>query len=318
MKLPNFFNKLTRKSSKPKLGIGLDIGQATTRVIAISSNKDKPTISSFSSVPQEKTVLETVRKAINSLPVSDCPVNIGLSGAGVIIRYINLPKMTKEELRGAVQFEAEKHIPFPIKDVFLDAYILNENSGNNQMLVLLAAVKKELVSESMQLMRSARLEIRIIDINALALMNVFFHCRKAGHFKQEQEDKSIALLDIGLKFSSLNIIEGEIPRLSRDISLGTGAFNSANKETVFLNIANELRRSFDFYESQTDRSLEIIYLSGEGAKADNLDETLAQNLTLPIKFWDPSLNCNIADSVDKNLLKSQAHTLAVALGLALR
>lgn len=308
---------LKKKTPQQMARVGLDIGQAGVRALVLSGEKDKLSILAFSYVPIENNTAESIKRAISAIPFATAKINIGLSGPGVIIRYISLPKMNKEELRGALQFEAEKHIPFSVKEVFLDAYILSE-LANNQMFVLLAAVKKELVQQSMHLMHSAGLEINIIDINTIALINTFTYLERQASPKPADSPKSSALLDIGLKFSSLSIIEGQIPRLSRDISVGTKAFATGNKEALSANLIDEVRRSFDFYESQSGKSLETIYLSGEGSKSEGLEQLLVQSLSLPVKFWDPIANFNLETKVNKDLLNLQSHTLAVSLGLALR
>lgn len=319
MKITSLLGKVKRKPGQNKLRVGLDVGQLAVRALVISPDKDKPSISSFVSIPLKKAnSSDSIKKAISSLDTANCRFNVGLSGSGVIIRYITLPQMTKEELRGAIQFEAEKHIPFPVKDVNLDAYILDENLTGNQMLVLLAAVKKEVIEQCLKLMQSVGIEIEICDINTIALINAFLYSQRWQNKKEASESELVALLDIGAKSSSLDIISGSTPRLSRAISVGSVTMDSSNKDTQFLNLSNEIRRSFDFYESQSEGTLKAIFLSGEGARYEGIEEFLVQNLSLPVKFWDPSLNCNIAATADKELLKSESHNLAVALGLALR
>lgn len=315
----NLVNKvgLKKKSVQPKLKVGLDIGSAAIRVLGLYPDKEKPTIVSFAYVPIEDTIASSIRKAIAGLPATNYQVNVGLSGSGVVIRYINLPKMTKDELKGAMRFEAEKHIPFPVAEVTLDTYILDENFTGNQMLVLLAAVKNDLIGQCIQIMRTAAVEVTIVDISMVALINAFLHYQ-TKNMRLETQPKPVALLDIGLKFSGLNIIEGNIPRLSRDISVGSKSFESPDKEANLSNLADEIRRSFDFYESQSDKPLDTIFLSGEGAKAEGLEQFIGTNFSIPVKFWDPSENCNIGENVNKELLQSQNHALGVALGLALR
>ncbi|MEW6009166.1 MAG: pilus assembly protein PilM [Candidatus Omnitrophota bacterium] len=315
----NLINKvgLKKKDAQQKLKVGLDISSAAIRIVGLYPDKEKPTLVSFAYVPIEDTIGSSIRKAIASLPTTNYQLNVGLSGSGVVIRYINLPKMTRDELKGAMRFEAEKHIPFPLVEVILDTYILDENFAGNQMLVLLAAVKNDLISQCIQLMRSAGIEVAIIDISTVALINAFLHYQ-AKSANLETQTKPAALLDIGLKFSGLNIIEGRIPRLSRDISVGSKSFETVDKEAILSNLADEVRRSFDFYESESNKPLDVIFLSGEGSRSEGIEQFIASNFSIPVKFWDPSENCIIAPSVNKELLQSQSHTLGVSLGLALR
>jgi type IV pilus assembly protein PilM len=319
LKAPTFLKKINiSRKAQQKITVGLDIGQVAVRVLVLSPDKEKPTIVSFVSLPIEETPANTIRKAVGHLPAGGYRLSIGVSGPGVIIRYINLPKMTKEELRGAIQFEAEKHIPLPVAEVTLDSCILNEALPGNQMLVLLAAVKNDIIRQNLQLVHSAGAEIAVIDISTIAMINTFSFCQDKGLVNKEESDKSVALLDIGLKFSTLTIMENKIPRLSRDISAGTQVLDAANKDLVLANLADEIRRSFDFYESQSGKGLAAIFLSGEGALYPGIQDYLTQNVALPVKLWDPSAGCILGAAVNKEQLVSQAYVLPVALGLALR
>src|SRR5260370_6733328 len=68
-------------------------------------------------------------------------VATAVSGHSVIVKRVNLPVMTDEELFDRIQSEASQHIPFDISDVNLDYQLLD--SAESQMDVLLVAVKKD-------------------------------------------------------------------------------------------------------------------------------------------------------------------------------
>jgi type IV pilus assembly protein PilM len=252
--------------------------------------------------------------------------------------------MKGEELKRALKFEAQKHIPFSIDEVNLDSYILKEDLSDNKMFVLLAAVKKELIEQRLKLIEQAGLKTNIIDMDSIALINAF-------NFNYPKEDKAghnvMALLNIGAAMSNLNILEDGIPRLSRDISNAGNNFTqkimdvfgldfnlaenlklnpdkerldkaSSAIEAALTVLATEIRISCDYYESQNVSSVSKIFVSGGSVLFTGLKEMLAELLGIEVEFWDPLKRINIQDTIDSGKVKALSSQLAVAVGLALR
>jgi len=69
-------------------------------------------------------------------------VNTSVSGQGIIIRYVLMPKMPLPEIKSSISLEADKYFPFPIDDVVMDCFILEERPQENKVFVLVAARKK--------------------------------------------------------------------------------------------------------------------------------------------------------------------------------
>ena len=65
--------------------------------------------------------------------------------------------MTDAELAEQIQWEAEQHIPFDIKDVQIDHQVLRRRADEGQMDVLLVAAKKDQIEDYAQLARTAKL-----------------------------------------------------------------------------------------------------------------------------------------------------------------
>ena len=272
-------------------------------------------------------------------------LNLSVSGAATMIRYVSFPTMNEEELRQALKFEGQKHIPFAIESVSLDSYILKPDLPDNKMLVLLVAVKKDALSQRLKSIEEAGLKANIVDIDSIALINAFNF-----NYYQEKEtlkNKAAALLNVGAAQSNLNIIEGNIPRLSRDIFIAGNNFtqkiadtlgidfkaaedlkvNPSNEnaekavsavESVLSGLASEIRTSFDYYESQCASSVIKIFLSGGGAKFPGLNGMLANLLGIDVEYWDPLKQINIARNLNAQDIKTLSAQLGVAVGLALR
>ncbi|MDH3357673.1 MAG: pilus assembly protein PilM, partial [Desulfobacteraceae bacterium] len=218
--------------------VGLDIGSRTLKLAEIIDTNAGSTLKNFSTIDIEPGLIEEgsvrdpeavsgyIRELFKSVKLKDKNVAISIGGYSVIVKKINVQTMTEDELHETIHFEAEQYIPFDISEVNLDFQILGESEHNpHQMNVLLVAAKKEMISEYINLMKMAKLQPRIIDVDAFALQNIF-------KFNYSPEDENIALIDIGASKTSLNILKDNVSEFMRDVSLGCEQINDKIASTV--------------------------------------------------------------------------------------
>ncbi|MGA2775873.1 MAG: type IV pilus assembly protein PilM [Candidatus Omnitrophota bacterium] len=333
---------LFKATKKERISAGLDIGSSAIKAVKLKFFSESVELTGFSCEPSEIDPVGALKKIRENLGLDT--VNISVSGPATVIRYVSFPKMSEAELHQALKFEAQKHIPFPVSDVNLSGFILKDDFPDNKMLVLLAAAKKDIISQRIKTVTDAGFKVLVADIDALALINVF-------NFNYPQsspaEPKAVALLNIGASISNLSILEDGSPRLSRDMHFGGNNFtqkiadifaidfkaaellklkpdnSGANKvsaaiDSVLTNLATEIRTSFDFHESQSASSVAKILLSGGAAQFGALREMLSNILGMDIEVWDPLKKINISPRLDLERLKGISGQLTVALGLGLR
>ncbi|MDP2906048.1 MAG: type IV pilus assembly protein PilM [Candidatus Omnitrophota bacterium] len=327
---------------KEKLSVGLDIGSGSIKSVQLRFRQSGVELCEFglTEIPAD-----TGRAVAGfTQPRNIKLANISVSGPSTLIRYVNFPKMDPSELQQALKFEAQKHIPFPVDEVNLDGYILKPDLPGNLMLVLLAAVKNDLISGRLKLMEEAGVKPNLIDIDSVALINAY-------NFNYPVENSGghrvVALVNIGASMANLNILEDGIPRLSRDIHTGGAVFTQkladifavdlaaaeklklspegenrdkvrAAMEPMLANLGQEIRTSFDFYESQSAVSVGKILVSGGSSYFSGLKDMLSASTGIAVEDWDPFNKISLAGGVDAAALKKVSSQLAVAVGLALR
>lgn len=328
---------------RENISTGLDIGSSAIKSVELKFAKDTIELTGFGLEPVQEDLISSLKK----VSVKG-PINTSVSGASTVIRCIDFPRMSEDELKQAMKFEVQKYIPFGINDVNLDSYILKEKPLDNKLLVLVAAAKKEFVNQRLKLIQEAGLRVNIVDLDSLALANAFnFNYPKDSG--EGLKNKTTAILNIGASISNLNIMEEGLPVLSRDIYIAGNNltqriqdtfgvdFQSAEElkfnmdkdkeksgkisvmaEQVLSDLAKELRVSFDYYESQSASFVAKIFLSGGGSKFLGLKDKLANLLTIEVDYWDPLRRLTIADGVDKEKMGKVSNELAVSVGLALR
>lgn len=330
------------KSNKIVSNIGLDIGTSKVKLVELQALQDTVELVKFDLQPIEPDLGSLLKRLTPSYQA----VNISVSGAQTVIRYIDFPKMEEAELKQALKFEAQKYIPFPISEVKLDSYILRTTLADNKMLVLVAAVKKDFVNQRLKIIQEAGFKANIVDLDSLALINAF----NFNYPKDENADtknKAVALLNIGASMSNLSILESGLPVLSRDIHIAGNTLTQkiqdllsidpkaaeeaklntqkeqlekviAAADAVLSDLAKELRVSFDYYESQSTSSVTRIFLSGGGGQMAGLKDALANLLGFEVEYWDPFRKIKIPENIDTEEIKALSGQLAVAVGLALR
>lgn len=331
--------------AKEKFSVGLDIGSSAIKLVKLKFTKGAVEFCGFRLEPIQAGVslAHTLRKIAQAEGIKS--LNTCLSGPAAIIRYVTFPRMEAKELRQSLKFEASKLIPFPVEEVNLDSYILKQDLADNKMLVMLAAAKKEAINQQLKLTAEAGLKVNIMDIDSIALVNAFTFNYPLEN--NPQENKAVALLNIGAASTNLNILEGKIPYLSRDIHIASNNINQKIMETlnvdssaaeklkidpdqakldtikpaiesVASSLTREIRTSFDYYESQNASTIGRIFLSGGGSLLKDLKEALSRSLEIKIEYWDPLEKISISSKIDTKDFNVCLSQLAVAIGLALR
>jgi len=340
--MANIFSKIKVNFNKERFSVGLDIGTQAIKLIKFRFINDVVELCGFDVEPVKLDLLEILKRLREKHALE--LVNIGVSGSQTVIRYVTFPRMNSQELRQALKFEAQKNIPFNVGEVNLDGCILKDDLADNKMLVLISAAKKDLINQRVKLIEGSNLLTGTIDMDSIALVNAFTFNNPAFEYS---EHKAIALINIGATVTNLNIVESGIPRLSRDVHMGSSNFTQklmdifeldltnaerlkinpdaeraskvkATVESVLVNLANEVRTSFDYYESQSASSVEKIFLSGGGSNFTDLKAMLSHFLGIEVEYWDPLKQIGLAENIDAKVIKEASNQLAIAVGLALR
>jgi type IV pilus assembly protein PilM len=296
--------------NRPKGRIGLDIGTSSVKALMLTPQKQGGFELSFFAVEpiegehsKEKTV-RAIKRAVEAANVKTRKLAISVAGQAVIVRQVLFPMMSGEELRSAVQYEAEKYIPFNINEVYLDARAINEKVEAGKMKILLVAARKELVDEHLANINAAGFEADAVDSDSIAVTNAFIFSNPGL-----SKDKTVALINIGASMTNICVLKNEILNFVRDIPIE--AKNSESLET-------QIRLSFDYYENQFGKGIDGIYISGGGSREQGIAERMTQAFGIQTLIWDPTKNLTLAPKVNSEALKEVSSRMAVCIGLALR
>jgi type IV pilus assembly protein PilM len=338
--------------------VGLDIGSKHIKAVQLKELKDgyqlerigittlPPELIVDGSVIDSFRVVEAIKKLISEANIKVRDVAIAVSGhSSVIIRRVALLQITEEELSESIKFEAEQYIPFDIEDVNLDFQILGQRQEEDQMDVLIVAVKKDKINEYVSVVRESGLNPVIVDVDAFALENMY----EINY--EVVENEHIAIVNIGASTININILKGGVSSFTRDSSIGSNLHTEAIQKEFAISyedaerlkygeaiagvsqedmlsvlvatsedVIGEISRSFEYFRSTSTEGGDIheIILSGGGALVKDFAPLLSERIGVDVKIVEPFKNIRIPDMFDKGYLKRSGPIMAVATGLALR
>jgi type IV pilus assembly protein PilM len=337
--------------------VGVDIGSSSIKVCQLKESRKGLELVrlGFAQLPSQTivdghvmnsgAVVETLARVFHDKKIKQRDVAMSVSGQSVIIRKITVPMMTPAELAEQIQWEAEQHIPFDIKDVQIDYEVLRRRPEAGQMDLLLVAAKKDEISDYAQLARDAKLRPQVVDIDAFTIQNVFEFSRGLP------PEQTVALINVGASLSTLNIVARGVSTFTRDIANGGNlisdeirkrlgiSFEQAEDfkcgraeagqppfqvaqvmESVIDSIAGEIQRSLDFFMATSgEAEIARIYLMGGTARIALLPQAIERRARVAVEVFTPLEKIAVdTTAIDPAVLANVSAQLAISLGLAMR
>ncbi len=232
---------------RPQSGGGLVLRDYKRRDLAIESPGEPI---------RHAQITATIREILNEFGIKSANVNYAVAGQSVFARFVKLPSVEEEKIDRIIAFEAQQNVPFPIDEVVWD-YQLVGGGTDEQMQVVLVAIKSDLLEGINAAVEAAGLRPMVIGVANMALYNAF-------RYNYSDVTDSSLVVDIGARTTNLLFIEpGKI--FSRSVPIGGSSVTAA--------LAKEFNEPFAAAET---RKRESGFVSLGGAYADPSDADVAR------------------------------------------
>ena len=292
-----------------------------------------------------------LREMLAALGSKGGAVNYAIAAQSVFARFVKLPAVEEEKIERIIAFEAQQNVPFPIDEVVWD-YQLVGGGADEQIQVVLVAIKEDLLEGINAAVEAAGLHTAIVGVATMGLYNAF-------RYNYADLAGCSLLVDIGARTTNLLFIEpGKI--FSRSVAIGGASISSAiakefgepfaaaesrKKRDGFVSLGGayaepedpevarvskimrgtmtrlhaEMMRSISHYRAQQQGNMpERIYLCGGSASTPYMREFFQEKLQVPVEFFNPLRNVAVSGAVDAAEVARSAHLLGELTGLALR
>ncbi|HET9418351.1 MAG TPA: type IV pilus assembly protein PilM, partial [Chthoniobacterales bacterium] len=292
-----------------------------------------------------------LREMMAELHLRGGTVNYAAAGQSVFARFVKLPAVEEEKIERIIAFEAQQNVPFPIDEVVWD-YQLVGGGADEQIQVVLVAIKADLLDEINRAVEETGLRTAIVDVAPMALYNAF-------RYNYSELSGCSLLVDIGARTTNLLFVEpGKIfsrgvpiggttitAAIAKDFAESFAASEERKKRNVFVSLGGayaepedvdlaraskivrstmtrlhaEIMRSISHYRAQQQGSRpERVFLCGGSTSTRYMREFFQEKLQLPVEFFNALRNVAVSESATADATARSAYLLGELVGLALR
>src|SRR6476469_4138061 len=265
-------------------------------------------------------ITATILEILNELGIKSGPVNYAIAAQSVFARFVKLPAVEEEQIERIIAFEAQQNVTFTIDEVVWD-YQLVGGGADEQIQVVLVAIKEDLLEGVNTVVEGTGLRTSIVCVATMALYNAF-------RYNYSDLGGCSLVVDIGARTTNLLFVEpGKI--FSRSVAIGGASVSSAiakefgeplsaaelrKKRDGFVSLGGayaepenpevarvsklmrstmtrlhaEVMRSISHYRAQQQGNApERLFLCGGTASTPYMREFFREKLQLPVEYFNP-------------------------------
>jgi type IV pilus assembly protein PilM len=352
MKFPSFF---------PKSSVGIDIGTSDIKVVQLSSFAGRIKLENYGQISSKalyqkpfrtfekstlllstQDIVKAIRAIFEEAKIKTKTAHFSIPDFTTFFTTFELPPMTKDEIKFAVEAEARRHIPLPISEVVWDWQIIGRRpfAGRERFRILLVSVPREVVNQFSLISKSLGIETFSLEAETFSLMRAFF-----------EKGRIMAIIDIGARSTSCTIIQGKILKISRSLELSEDDFSYAISKSLGVDqdFADELKRKYGIeptsipegkeireiliplinsllqeieqtflkFKNIEGKEIEKIILTGGGAKLPGLLQYFQNYFKKEVEIANPFKKIYFPPILEETL-KEMGPSFSVAVGLALK
>jgi len=187
----------------------------------------------------------------------------------IVIRIIEVPRMTDAELKETMKWEVERHVPFAPSETVLDYQPLvprsPEAASGPNMEVLLAVAQQDAVSNYIDTLFAAGLDPIAIDIEPLAISRAVLDLADGRPVARPQApvgepafadggfEETVAIVNIGAANTDIAIFQGGQLTFPRSLPLAGDSLTRAIAEALQYTMEQAERVKRDYAVVQLDR-----------------------------------------------------------------
>ena len=262
--------------------IGLEVGTSAIKVVELRAG-NPPVLANLAMRPmppglvQEDEVLDPqaladeIKLLFDEAGIAKRYAVTAVSNRQAITRNIKVPKMTIQELDEAIKWEAERYVPFPIDEVVLDYYALDnpdDVAQGEQLEVVVAAARIDLISQQVEYLKLAGLEPVVIDIKPFSLLRSLKGSLLGEHLNKNtlsgdvytESDEIGVVLEIAASNTTITLVRGERVLMNRNIGVSGDDFTAAVQRGFGLDFdsAEEVKLDYGTATIPTEDEEELL------------------------------------------------------------
>jgi len=308
--------------------VGIDIGTMSIKICTLKNLKGFFTVENVILKTYEQDLLNDghivdidflaneLKMLFTENKIKSRNVACALSSYSVISKKITIPFLREEELENTIGTEVENAIPFPMRDIYYNYYVMGvDPEKQNMMDVKIVAAKKEIIDAYIAAFNMADLTLQLLDVDIFDVSNLVEQI-------YSPKEHSVVIVDIGASVANIAILNGENIEFTREILMGgkylTNLIQKSAKlnykdaeekklsadsniaylfEDFIFNIASEINKTVRFYlATKPKENIGMIYITGGSSLLPGLKEKIVEDTGIQVEVIDPFLLVQAGDT----------------------
>jgi type IV pilus assembly protein PilM len=339
----------------PKTFVGVDIGTSFLKVVELSRWANRTSLKNYGELKSttlydkpfrtfEKSALtlssqdigKALRGILQETKIQSKKAVFSIPDFSSFFTHFELPPMSKEELPGAVEYEARRHIPLPYSQVTVD-WQLTEGHYQEQspFHILMVAVPNEVINQYQEIAQMANLELFALEAEVFGLIRACMNT----------DATPVVLVDMGAQSTTVSMVYKGKLRSSRSLDTGGNTFTERLAKSLSVEyaqaeaikqkegvesqerlgilaplvdtIVQEIQKVSQDFTSHTNIPVQRVLLGGGSANLPGLQEYIRKSVQKETELVDPFRQI-FYPPVLETTLQEMGPSYAVALGMALR
>ena len=347
-------------SREPAPLLGIDVSSSSVKLVELGRNSSGDLVLQRCAIePLERgwitdgniekfdEVAEAVRRVVRKSGSKTKNVALALPTSAVITKKIILPGgLSDKELEAQVESEANQYIPFSLDEVSLDFCVVGPSANSvGDVEVLIAASRKEKVSDRQGLAEAAGLKPVVMDVESYA--SRMAAGRVIETLPNQGIDSLVALFEVGALTTSLQVMRNDEVLFERDQAFGCvqltqlivrqygfsadeaeakkrsgdlpDDYKTAVLDPFIESMSQEVGRALQFFFTSTPyNKVDHILLAGGSAALPGLTDAVTQQTSFACMVINPFDAMEMASTVHARKIAREAPSYLTSTGLALR
>lgn len=337
---------------------GIDIGAHSIKVCELSGSPGKFKVEKFGvftlseaaiiedEIQKPSEIVDGLKEAMSRAGIKSKVACLGLYGPNTMTKRLNVPEGTKEEIEDHIMWEAEQYITFGADESQISFHIIGDNEGGGKD-ALVAAARNDIIEAFTNVLSEAKLQPKVIDLNVLAISNVF---EEVFRDDMDEYSQGSLVIDFGAQSTKIIVYKRGGPIFTKELPIGGGLIteeiqrqmgvsyeeaedlkittdDKGNLPEEILNIINvkleqhiaEVRKNINFYVSQgSAEKVDFCFVTGGSSLLPGLVEKLSAATGLEVRRMEIFPSIKVDERKAENGLEQLSAVAATVIGLAMR
>ena len=318
----------------PKNFLGIDIGTSAVRIVELGRKGQTRELKNYGEVKtaslqkahfriierdtlllSNKEVAAAISAIIKEAGIQTRAVNFSIPDFSSFFTSFELPPMSEKELPQAVRYEARSYIPIPLSEITLDWLVIEGDlsaKSKTPLKILVVAIPNEIINQYQEIATISGLEMKALEAEAFALTR--------AAIKNKNEKKIMAVIDIGARSTTCNILEKGNLKISHSFNISGNELTERLSTALRINydaaeelkgnmglitveepdkntreilmplvdsILSEMKKIFQNFYQQEGKGVEKVILAGGTALLPGLKEYFAEEFKKEVEVCNP-------------------------------